>query len=44
MAVTIEGVRRAEEPARFAAITMRFELTGVDQAGAEVLVETYRNR
>jgi uncharacterized OsmC-like protein len=44
MAVTIEGLRRAEEPTRFAAITMRFELAGVDQAGAEALVETYRSR
>jgi uncharacterized OsmC-like protein len=44
MTVTIEGVRKAQEPARFAGITMRFELAGVDQAEAEALVETYRSR
>ena len=42
--VTIEGVRPAAEPARFASITMRFELTGVTQAQAEELVGTYRGR
>jgi uncharacterized OsmC-like protein len=44
MDVTIEGVRTAEEPARFASISMRFEIAGVSQAQAEQLVETYRNR
>jgi len=42
--VTIEGVRTAEEPNRFARIGMRFELAGVTQAQAEKLVETYRGR
>jgi uncharacterized OsmC-like protein len=44
MAVTIEGVRTAADPARFAAITLRFELAGVSQAQAEDLVKTYRDR
>jgi len=44
MDVTIEGVRTAQDPARFASISMRFELAGVSQAQAEQLVETYRNR
>jgi uncharacterized OsmC-like protein len=44
MAVTIEGVRTAADPARFAAITMRFELAGVSRAQAEDLVKTYRDR
>ncbi len=43
MAVTIEGVRNPSE-ARFRAVTMRFELAGVNQAQAESLVETYRGR
>ena len=43
-AVTIEGVRTAEDPARFAGVTMRFELAGVSQAQAEDLVKTYRSR
>jgi uncharacterized OsmC-like protein len=42
--VTIEGMRTAEEPNRFAQIAMRFELAGVSQAQAEKLVETYRGR
>lgn len=42
--VAIEGVRPAADPARFASITMRFEIAGVTQAQAESLVETYRNR
>ncbi|MGH7319412.1 MAG: OsmC family protein [Candidatus Rokuibacteriota bacterium] len=42
--VTIEGVRPAQDPARFASISMKFELAGVSQAQAEQLVETYRNR
>jgi uncharacterized OsmC-like protein len=42
--VTIEGVRTAADPARFAGITMRFQLTGVSQSQAEELVETYRRR
>ena len=44
MAVTIEGMRTAAEPNRFARVTMTFELTGVSQAQAESLVETYRGR
>jgi uncharacterized OsmC-like protein len=44
MDVTIEGARTAEEPNRFAGITMRFEIAGVSQAQAEQLVEIYRNR
>ncbi len=44
MSVTIEGVRTAADPARFAGVTMRFELAGVSQAQAEQLVETYRGR
>ncbi len=44
MDVTIEGVRTAEEPNRFASISMKFEIAGVSQAEAEQLVETYRNR
>lgn len=44
MEVAIEGVRTAEDPARFASVAMRFTIAGVDQAGAERLVETYRNR
>jgi uncharacterized OsmC-like protein len=44
MAVTIEGVRTAAEPARFSRITMRFEIAGVSQPQAEALVETYRAR
>jgi uncharacterized OsmC-like protein len=44
MQVTIEGARTAEDPARFAGVTMTFELAGVTQAQAEDLVETYRRR
>ena len=44
MDVTIEGARTAEEPNRFASVTMRFELRGVTQAQAEELVAVYRNR
>jgi uncharacterized OsmC-like protein len=44
MDVSIEGVRTAEEPTRFASIAMRFEIAGVSQAQAEELVETYRSR
>ena len=44
MDVTIEGVRAAADPARFASVTMTFEIAGVSQAQAETLVETYRNR
>ncbi len=44
MDVTIEGVRTAAEPSRFASITMRFEIAGVSQSEAEALVETYRSR
>jgi uncharacterized OsmC-like protein len=42
--VTIEGLRTAADPARFASITMRFAMTGVSQAQAEDLVATYRQR
>jgi len=44
LAVTIEGGRTAEQPNRFAQVTMRFELAGVNQAQAEELVKTYRGR
>jgi uncharacterized OsmC-like protein len=44
MSVTIEGMRTAADPARFASVTMRFELTGVSQTQAEQLVETYQGR
>ena len=44
MDVTIEGVRTAAEPNRFAGVTMRFALSGVSQAQAEDLVQTYRSR
>jgi uncharacterized OsmC-like protein len=44
MDVTIEGTRTAEDPARFAGVTMRFAIAGVGQADAERLVETYRSR
>ena len=44
MDVTIEGLRTAADPARFASITMRFDLAGVSQAEAERLVTTYRDR
>ncbi len=44
MDVAIEGARTAEEPNRFASVTMRFQLAGVSQAQAEDLVATYRNR
>jgi uncharacterized OsmC-like protein len=44
MDVTIEGVRTAAEPNRFARVSMTFELAGVSQTQAESLVETYRQR
>jgi uncharacterized OsmC-like protein len=44
MDVTIEGARTAEEPNRFARVSMTFELAGVSQTQAEALVETYRQR
>ena len=44
MDVTIQGVRSAAEPNRFASVTMTFEIAGVTQAQAETLVETYRGR
>ena len=43
MTVTIEGRRPPSQP-RFTAIAMTFELTGVSQAQADELVETYRTR
>jgi uncharacterized OsmC-like protein len=42
--VTIEGVRTAAEPNRFARVTMTFAMAGVSQPQAEALVETYRSR
>jgi len=42
--VTIEGVRSAAAPTRFESISMHFTVAGVDQTGAERLVETYRER
>jgi uncharacterized OsmC-like protein len=42
LAVEIEGRRPAADPARFAAVTMRFELAGVTEAQAAALVEAYR--
>ena len=42
--VTIDGVRTAAEPNRFASVTMTFELAGVTQEQAESLVATYRAR
>jgi uncharacterized OsmC-like protein len=44
MAVTIQGVRTAADPARFDRVTLRFEIAGVSQAQAQELVETYRRR
>ena len=44
MDVTIEGVRTAAEPNRFASVTLTFELAGVTQAQAESLVGVYRQR
>ena len=42
--VTIEGVRTAADPTRFAGVTMTFELAGVSATQAAELVETYRGR
>src|SRR5437667_12863731 len=44
MDITIEGVRTAAEPNRFASVTMRFELAGVTQRQADDLVRPYRRR
>ncbi|MBI2158950.1 MAG: OsmC family protein [Candidatus Rokubacteria bacterium] len=44
MEVTIEGARRLDAPNRFQSVSMRFTIAGVDQAQAERLVETYRER
>ena len=44
MAVSIDGARAAAAPNRFARVQMTFEMTGVTQAQAEALVETYRGR
>lgn len=44
MEVLIEGIRSNAEPNRFQAINVKFELRGVDQARAEALVETWRDR
>jgi len=43
-AVTIEGIRKVTEQNRFAVVNMTFELTGVSQAQADSLVETYKGR
>jgi uncharacterized OsmC-like protein len=42
--VTIEGARAAADPARFASVTMTFEIAGVSQSQADELVATYRGR
>ncbi len=44
MDVTIEGTRTTAEPNRFAHVRMTFELGGISQTQAELLVETYRQR
>jgi len=44
MDVTITGVRAAAAPNRFARVTMTFELAGVSQKEAQMLVETYCGR
>lgn len=44
MSATIEGLRTAADPARFASVTLTFEMAGVTQPQAEALVETYRSR
>lgn len=44
MSVTIEGIRTAAAPNRFARVSMTFELGGVSQGQADKLVETYRGR
>jgi len=41
---TIEGIRHPDDPSRFAAITLRFNLTGPSQAQAEELVERFKGR
>ena len=43
MTVTIEGRRPPTLP-RFSSVLMTFEMTGVSQAQAEALVDTYRGR
>ena len=44
MEVVIEGVRSDAAPNRFQSINVKFELRGVDQARAEALVATWRER
>jgi uncharacterized OsmC-like protein len=44
MQVVIEGIRSNAAPNRFQAINVKFEMRGVDQARAEALVETWRER
>lgn len=44
MEVVIEGIRSNAAPNRFQAIHVRFEMRGVDQARAEALVATWRDR
>ncbi len=44
MQVAIEGIRSTAEPNRFHAINVSFEIAGVDQAQAERLVDTWRER
>lgn len=43
MEVTIAGTR-ANDPARFASIEMRFEIHGVDKPEADRLVDVWRDR
>jgi uncharacterized OsmC-like protein len=44
MDVTIEGIRTASRPNRFASVNMKFEMAGISQAQAEQLVEVYKAR
>ena len=43
MEVTIEGLRERQNPTTFARIDMHFTLYGPDQAGAEAVVQTYKD-
>src|SRR5262245_11867555 len=44
MQVVVNGIRSNAEPNRFQAITFAFQIRGVDQAQAEHLVATWRDR
>ena len=44
MEVLIEGIRSNAEPNRFQAIHVKFAMRGVDQAAADALVATWRER